>query len=416
MKDIGQDRVDGSPGELSVRATRRHRVMFEADLRACAPALHSEIRSSRVLVIGGAGSIGTSTILELLAFGPEALHVVDLNENNLAELVRTVRSGLARCGTADFRTLPIDFGSPIMQRFLLDQPPYDWVLNFAAVKHVRSEKDVCSILHMLDTNVLKPAKLLRWIAEAGGARGYFCVSTDKAANPVNLMGASKRLMEHGIFSGAIDCGRIGRVTSARFANVAFSDGSLLWSWLKRIEKRQPLAVPRATRRFFISLQEAGKICIVASVCAEGQHLLIPRLTPEADLVELTDVAEDFIRYHGYAPQRYTREDDAKSNFRSDVARGRYPLLLTPLDTAGEKPYEEFTSAGEQPVEAGWNDLLAVPYRPADRERLLELLAAVQGWVDNPRLPLTKAEIVSAVAELIPELSHKESRKNLDERM
>jgi FlaA1/EpsC-like NDP-sugar epimerase len=234
--------------DLARLATGREKELFTEDIDRFRTELTQRIGGSRILVIGGAGSIGAATVRSLVPFGARSLHVVDQNENTLVELVRDLRSRFDASKLPDFRTLPLNFGSPIMERFLMEEEPYDFVLNFAALKHVRSEKDCCSILQMLDTNVVKPAYLLKWLVNRGGLRGYFCVSTDKAANPVNLMGASKRLMEHVIFSGEVAECRDVKITSARFANVAFSDGSLLQGWLMRLSQGQPLAVPRDTRR------------------------------------------------------------------------------------------------------------------------------------------------------------------------
>lgn len=401
---------------LSFLATHRKGSLFEEDLNICTTQIQEKITGKRILVIGGAGSIGAATIHEIVPFSPEALHVVDTNENNLAELVRGIRNNNQVFDVSDFRTLPLDFGSSVMQRFVAEQIPYDMIFNFAAIKHVRSEKDVYSILQMIDTNVLKPARLLKWLAEKGDLKSYFCVSTDKAANPTNLMGATKRLMEHIIFSSAVIPELSARTTSARFANVAFSDGSLLYSWIKRMESRQPLAVPGGTRRFFISLQEAGKICLIAAACANDKHLLIPRFSPQTDLKELQSIAESFLRFHGYEPRLYNVETDAKANIESDIAETKYPLLITPLDTVGEKPDEEFLGEGEHIVETGLVDLLEVQYKSCDRENLQRFLSAAMKWVSDPRGSITKKAIISSISSVIPELSHKESEKTLDERM
>ena len=280
---------------LSRTITGRTTDLFTSDMDLRQKELSERIAGSRILIIGGAGSIGSATVHALSAFRPHALHVVDQNENGLAELVRDLRSSTVELPVSDFRTLPLDFGSPIMQRFLTDAEPYDFVLNFAANKHVRTEKDVYSVLQLFNTNVVKTAHFLRWLAENNSARRFFCVSTDKAANPVNLMGASKRIMEHLVFSEEIISTQNLEVTSARFANVAFSNGSLLESFLQRIQKRQPLAVPRNTRRYFVSLREAGQICLLAAICAPHGHIVIPKLDPKNDLQDLQSIAVKVLR-------------------------------------------------------------------------------------------------------------------------
>jgi FlaA1/EpsC-like NDP-sugar epimerase len=368
------------------------------------------------LVIGGSGSIGSATVRAMIPFRPRSIHVVDRNENTLAELVRDLRSGPDGLAIGDFRTLPLDFGSPIMRRFLMEQEPYDGVLNFAALKHVRSEKDIYSLLSMLDTNIVKPARLLRWLAELGFRGSYFCVSTDKAANPVNMMGASKRAMEHVAFSGEAAEGFIASVSSARFANVAFSDGSLLQSFCLRLEKRQPLAVPANTRRYFVSLAEAGHICLLAAVCAPNKHLLVPRLSSAYDLRELEPIAVEFLRMHHWEPRIYRNENEARANVEKDMSAGHYPLLITDLDTSGEKAYEEFVGADERALEIGMSRLLAVPYQPRSHGTVAAFLTKIEELLTGVGRRVEKRDIVRRLSMVVPELKHIERGKSLDERM
>ena len=268
---------DWHGSELDVLVTGRKHSLFEPDMDANAAVLGEAIRGRRVLVLGGGGSIGSITTRILLNYGPKAVHVVDQNENCLAELVRDLRGRPEGLCEVDFRTFPIDYGSPIMERLLNEAERYDVVMHFAALKHVRSEKDLHSAMQMLDTNVVRHIRFKQWLARNDHGRIYFAVSTDKAANPTSLMGASKRLMEDVVFGVAAE--HATSTTSARFANVAFSNGSLLQSFLQRLEKRQPLAVPRETRRYFISHREAGELCMLAALRIPDQHVAFPKLDP-----------------------------------------------------------------------------------------------------------------------------------------
>jgi FlaA1/EpsC-like NDP-sugar epimerase len=402
--------------EVAELATGRHSSLFKADVQQRRGEIAELLGGKRVLVIGGAGSIGAATVGELAAYQPQALHVVDLNENGLTELVRDLRSRSAGLTVPDFRTLPLDFGSTIMQRFLTEQEPYDVILNFAALKHVRSEKDVYSLAQMLDTNLVKQMRFMRWLAAKDGVKRYFCVSTDKAANPVNLMGASKRLMEKMLFSGVYLCGLRAEFASARFANVAYSDGSLLYSFARRLEKRQPLALPRNTRRYFVSIEEAAHICLLGAICAPPQHILIPRLDPAQDLRDLQFIAEGFVAHFGFKPKIYTDEQAAKRGVESDMAAGSYPLLLTSLDTVGEKPFEEFVGPGEVPCDIGLPNLLSIAQRSDSSNRIKEVLSRVERFVSGQKVGTTKEEVLSWVAEVIPHFRHIETGKHLDQRM
>ncbi len=404
-----------TPNQLANIATRRRADLFQPDIDARAAELREKIANKSFLIIGGAGSIGSNTIKALAPFKPARLHIIDQSENNLAELVRDLRNSGLDSAIA-LRALPIDFGSSIMRRFLREEKArYDYVLNFAALKHVRSEKDSCSLLQMIDTNLVKQKRLLEWLAQDGVSQNYFCVSTDKAANPVNLMGASKRLMELLAF-GCRPSPNL-RVTSARFANVAFSDGSLLYSFQRRLEKQQPLAAPTSTQRYFVSLRESGQICLLASILAPAQHIFIPRLDPASDLHLLEDIAAQFLKLHNLKPKTYTDENAASANVAADTSRGEYPLLLTPLDTSGEKPYEEFIGEGEQAIEVGLKSLLAIPFHatPESLARLNAFMQRVESALENPDAPFDKTAAVRAISEILPEFSHIETGRTLDDR-
>jgi FlaA1/EpsC-like NDP-sugar epimerase len=402
--------------DLAVLATGRTQDLFADDVLEHSSEILENFASRRVLVLGGAGSIGSSVVGLLADLPVSCLHVVDQNENALAELVRTLRSREAGLSVQDFRTLPLDIGSLLMQRFLATERPYDWVFNFAALKHVRSEKDICSALQMLDTNLIKPLRCWNWLLEMGSAPSYFSVSTDKAADPVNLMGASKRIMEHLMFCPGGPMSGAKRSTSSRFANVAFSNGSLLESFVKRLEKRQPLACPRDTRRFFVSLREAGQICLLAAACGPDHYIAVPRLDPEADTRLLEDVAAGLLRRHDFTAQLYFDEERARANVMRDMAKRKYPLLMTELNTQGEKPCEIFAGPGEETVEFGMSNVVAVRYRPIPLDLLEEFLEELKLLIYKLERKVTKRDIVQAMSRVVPEFQHADSLQTLDQRM
>lgn len=403
------------PGALATLATGRPASLFQHDYDAHLAAIQDRLRGARVLVVGGAGSIGGSVTRLLAGLDTAALHVMDSNENGLVELTRDLRAGRTPLRARELRFLPLDFTSTVAARLIAGEAPYDAVLNFAAVKHVRSEKDALSLLRMFDVNVVGQLRFLEALGRRHPATRYFSVSTDKAANPVNLMGASKRLMEHVMFAGAH--GVTGAITSARFANVAFSDGSLLQGWLHRLAKRQPVPVPRETRRYFVSLEEAGQLCMLAAFCQPDRSILVPRLAADTDLHLLDVIAAAFVRHAGFEPAWYEDEAEARGAVERDVAGGRYPVLLTPLDTSGEKAFEEFAGDGEHEVEAGFAALLRVPYRPLERpDALHELAGRMSSLLDDPGRPTSKDQLIGLVSAVLPEFAHTASARQLDDRV
>lgn len=400
--------------ELVALATGQRASRWANDVAASDGGIRSAYEGRRMLVIGGAGSIGAATVRALLPFAPSAVHIIDQNENGLAELARDIRgSGIVSAGV-DLRLMPLDYGAAVTRRFVAAAGPYDVVLHFAAIKHVRSEKDPSSILQMLDTNVVKQARLLSWLAEDGAPSRYFAVSTDKAADPANFMGASKRLMEQLLFTGAPLGTAV--VTSARFANVAFSAGSLLESWGERLAKGQPLAVPRDTRRYFVSMHEAAAICLLAASVVPGRHVAVPRLTVDADLRELAPIAEGFVEAAGYAAAWYDDEELARDAVAREAARGAWPILRTLRDTDGEKSEEIFVGAREAAVEVGLRQLRAVPQCGADAAALQDVLATLSRWIHDAGVPADRAAIAQCVTRVVPEFAPYASGKSLDDRM
>ncbi len=401
--------------ELAYLATGHRVSRFAATVGDKSQMIADAIKGSRVLVVGGAGSIGSATVELIADRQPASLHVLDQNENGLAELVRQLRSRPQQLRVEDFRTLPLDFGDPIASMYLRSERPFDHVLNFSAMKHVRSEKDSFSLLRILQVNLHKLAVFLRQLEAGGHDRRFFSVSTDKAANPTSLMGASKRLMEHVMFSREAAPSFYASMNSARFANVAFSAGSLLEAFLYRVARRQPLAVPRETRRYFVSQREAGEICLLAAFAAQADIIAYPTLDAEQDLVDLSGVAASVLGAMGYSTEFFDTEEAALRACRDIVHGGRYPVLLTPLDTTGEKPYEEFIGSGEESEDIGLANLRGVRYRPAPAGRVGDFLAWLDGVLRQEQEP-PKADVVARLAQVVEQMQHVETGKSLDARM
>ena len=409
---------------IAQAVTGRPVPFFAADVVAQTARLTDLVTGRRVLVAGGAGSIGSATIVELLALEPAALAVLDTSENNLAELIRTIRSAEVPF-RGELAIQPLDYGSPLAGGWLAAQAPFDLVLSFAALKHVRSERDEFSLCRMLEVNLLKGDRFLAACRRHGhGKSGVFLVSTDKAANPVSLMGASKRAMELLLWAHAtpgcpaslLDGGsapELPRITTTRFANVAFSDGSLPWGFLQRLEKRQPLAAPGDIRRYLVSPREAGQLCLLAALTCPHRHVLVPRLDPQRDLVTFTAIAEQTLKAFDLEPEWHRSEDAA----RAAVGRtpGRWPVLVTTSDTSGEKDIEEFIGRDEQARDIGLGSVEAIPAGPVDLAAFSEFLRVLDATCTSGRPPV-KGELARTLGAVVPGLAHKESGRSLDSKM
>ena len=388
----------------------RERKLFDRDLDRWREAIDEKVRSSSFLVLGGAGSIGQAVVKALFERRPERLHVVDLSENNLVELVRDIRSSLGYI-EGDFQTLPLDLGGAESRAFVRRNAPYDYVLNLAAMKHVRSEKDPFTLMRMVQTNVLNTELTIRDAIETGCGR-YFAVSSDKAANPANAMGATKRLMELCLIGASADL----PVTSARFANVAFSDGSLLYGFAHRLAKRQPIAAPEDVERYFITAHEAAILCLFGCVLGDNREAVFPR--PHGDFRPLTfrTIAERYLRERGLEPHPCGSEEEARARVDELAAAGSWPCFFFSSDTTGEKMLEEFVMADEEVDLARYEELGVIRW-PApgsadgDLERCLRALTTLRasgGW--------TRKEILDELKTMLPELEHREEGKFLDSRM
>ena len=368
------------------------------------------IDSKRILVIGGAGTIGSSFVRAALRFKPASLVVVDTNENGLTELTRDLRNGTQYNIPDDYLSYPMDFGAPVFRKMLRHRGGFDIVANFAAHKHVRSEKDRFSIEAMLDNNVFKAKDLLDLLMEFPPEH-YFSVSTDKAANPVNVMGASKKLMEEVILAYCDDF----PVSTARFANVAFSNGSLPAGFMDRLAKGQPLSAPNNVKRYFVSPEESGQLCLIACVLGGAGHVFFPKLGEE-QMMTFSKIGEDFLRAQGLEPDYCQTEVEALTKAANrQLGDTKYPVLFTPANTSGEKPYEEFYTPGEDINLTKFTELGFVKNAVRrSRQELSPLVAELRALMDRPETD--KPAIVAALAARIPNFEHIETGKSLDGKM
>lgn len=397
---------------IARRVTGRDESLFTADLVANDAALHERIAGRSVLVIGGAGTIGSSFIRALLPYGPARLVVVDINENGLTELTRDLRSADGVVVPEAYTTYPVDFGSPTFARLMRTEGPFDIVAHFAAHKHVRSEKDRFSIEAMVGNNVISTVRLLDLLVQQPPER-FFCVSTDKAANPANVMGASKKLMEDAVLAYAA-AGAV-PATTARFANVAFSNGSLPAGFLERLAKRQPLSAPSDVRRYFVSPEESGQLCLAACVLGEPGDILFPRLA-EPEMLTFSAIATALLGDLGLWPEQYDTEDAARAAAAAMTDDDRtWPVHYFVSDTSGEKPAEEFHTDDEQ-VDLARFGALGVVRAEASRsvDEIRETVAELADLF--AREHLEKAQIVEVLGRLVPTFSHVETGRGLDQRM
>jgi len=388
----------------------RTRPLFDADVAAREVELKERISGSRILVIGGAGTIGQAVVRELFKRDPKALHVVDISENNLVELVRDVRSTLGY-GSGDFQTIPVDVNSRYFNAFVESQPPYDYICNLSALKHVRSEKDPYTLMRMLEVNVFNTVKTAR-LAAAQGAKKYFAVSTDKAANPVNLMGGSKRIMEKFLHreSANVD------VSMARFANVAFSDGSLLHGFTQRIMKHQPISAPNDVKRYFVTPKESGELCMMSAIFGENLDIFFPDQAGELELTRFSDIAIRFLEQAGYEPVECETEDEARERVSELIPQKKWPVYFFGSDTTGEKAFEEFFMGNETLDLDTFNGIGVIKNQPDFDPSILDRFDSEIAAMRNSKGPWDKASIVESYLKVLPELSHEEKGKYLDSRM
>jgi len=390
------------------RLTGRTESFFSIDIEKNTQKLSQEIKGKSVLVIGGAGTIGSNYIKSLLYFLPKKLTIVDINENGLAEIIRDIRSS-NYSQLPEIITYPLSFGNPIFKRLFLAHKPFDIVANFAAHKHVRSEKDPFSIQAMFENNFIMAQQLLELLKKNPPAH-FFCVSTDKATNPVNVMGATKKLMEDVIFSYQNDF----KITTARFANVAFSNGSLLESFTHRFAKHQPLVSPKDVKRFFVSPIEAGELCLLACILGKSGEIFIPKLSPEHDLKPISNALKFYLDELGYQLDECNSDEEALGKVANHKYQDKtYPVMLLPSDTSGEKLFEEFYTENDKIDSDRLNALAVIQTFVGKTKRIEDMMEeATELYQKN----ISKAELVQFLSKYIDGFSHIETGKNLDQKM
>ena len=390
--------------------TKRPSSMFYPDIESNKDALTKKIQGKSVLVIGGAGSIGSSFIKAILPFKPASLVVVDTNENALTELTRDLRSTKGMFVPEDYVTYPMDFDSPVFEKMFRNRGGFNIVGNFSAHKHVRSEKDIYSVEALLKNNVLHAKLLLDLLSELPPEE-YFCVSTDKAANPVNIMGASKRIMEDVIFSYSDKF----PVKTARFANVAFSNGSLPAGFLLRIQKLQPLSAPSDVRRYFVSPEESGQICLLSCILGENRNIFFPKLE-EAQMMTFDSIGTELLKVHGYEVLECDSDEEAIDK-AEDLKNGSnlYPVHYSASDTSGEKPFEEFVTDSETADYDRFSSLGVITGKEIpDKSRVEKLFKELNAAFDKEST--TKEEVVAIMKDYLPNFEHIETGKSLDSKM
>ena len=387
----------------------RTQQLFTSDLVKLHPDLSNEVKKSSFLVIGGAGTIGQAVTKEIFSRNPKKLHVVDISENNMVELVRDIRSS-AGYSSGEFRTFAIDCNSIEFNALVANQKPYDYIFNLSALKHVRSEKDPYTLMRMVQVNIFNTLNTVR-TAHNTGSKKYFCVSTDKAANPVNMMGASKRIMEMFLMRESLQI----PISMARFANVAFSDGSLLHGFNQRFVKRQPFSAPNDVRRYFVTPQESGELCLLSGLLGDNRDIFFPKLSEHLHLITFADIARKYLVNLGYEPYECGSEDEARGRANELISRKLWPCYFFKSDTTGEKDFEEFFTHHENLHLQRFNSVGVINNQPLFNSHLLDNFEIEISKLHR-QSSWSKADLLQSFNKIIPDFNHKETWKYLDQKM
>ena len=387
----------------------RSELLFNSDITENTEYLNLEVSKSKFLVIGAAGTIGQAVVKEIFKRDPKVLHVVDISENNLVELVRDLRSTIGY-GKGDFKTFAVDCGSLEFQVMLQEQDNYDYVFNLSALKHVRSEKDPYTLMRMTIVNIFNSLDILE-LTKNMGIKNYFCVSTDKAANPVNMMGASKRIMEMFLMHKSLSQ----NISMARFANVAFSDGSLLHGFNQRMQKRQPLSAPNDVKRYFVTSQESGELCLLSGLLGNNRDIFFPKLSEELHLITFSQIAKNFLKEHNFEPYECESENEARQRANELISNRKWPCYFFKSDTTGEKDFEEFFTENEDINMNRFKNVGVIKNKlDFNKDKLdnfieqIKLMRSKKSWNKN--------DIVNLYMDLLPDFTHKETGKYLDQKM
>ena len=398
-----------SSEDLTLGLIGRNSGLFNKDVHMLSGELSEIIEKNSFLVIGGAGSIGQAVTKEIFKRNPLKLHVVDISENNMVELVRDIRSTIGYI-KGEFKTFAIDCGGREFEALIKTESPYDYVFNLSALKHVRSEKDPYTSMRMLDVNIFNTIKTFR-LARDHGAKKYFCVSTDKAANPVNMMGASKRIMEMFMVRESQNMD----ISMARFANVAFSDGSLLHGFNQRIAKRQPISAPNDVRRYFVTSQESGELCLISGLLGSNRDIFFPKLSENLHLISFSDIAELYLEEIGYKPYECISEDEARNQAEILIQNKNWPCFFFKSDTTGEKDFEEFFTDSEDLDMHRFDGIGVIRNESSyNKDDLDTFIMSINSLKDKKIW--SKEDIVMIFKNLLPDFFHTETGKYLDQRM